>query len=177
MNSRRKIDELEVILQSARKAVPLATTQWNHIEESLGTPLPLDYRDFIDRFGGGLIDDCLIVLSPVAHNPHLSLQKETLAWLDAYRQIRAEGEELPYTLFPEPDGLLPWAYTDFGDVLFWKTKDSPDKWTVCVNATRSPNWEEFDSSMSVFIYALLSHQIRVHAFSETLFQQRVHTIV
>jgi hypothetical protein len=69
-------------------------------------------------------------------------------------------------LYPEIAGLLPFGITDNGDVLFWKTMGTPENWSVVVGNSRSPEYQEFQISMTSFIASVLNGTKRVAAFPE-----------
>jgi hypothetical protein len=138
--------------------------EWPQIEAQLGTSLPADYKDFVSLYGTGKIDNFLWIFNPSSQNENINLATQFRVQLSALSELQAYGEVLPYKLFPEPDGVFPFAITDNGDVLYWKTSGSPDTWTVLVNEARSPDWEAFDLVMTVFLSKVLSRQIHPRAF-------------
>src|SRR5262249_44977111 len=84
--------------------------------------------------------------------------------LDALRKLRQTTEpDMPYPIFPEPGGVIPWGVTDNGDVCYWKTGlADPNTWTVVVNESRGPDWEHFKGTMTEFLSAVVS---RIHVCS------------
>jgi hypothetical protein len=136
---------------------------WDMVQGALQTPLPVDYKDFIERYGTGRIDGFLWVLSPVADNPNINLLKHGRVILRTLRDHRtavaSSKRPVPFAAFPEPGGLLPWGYTDNGDACYWKTGDAdPNLWRVVVNDGRGSMWEQFEGSMTTFLGALLSRR-------------------
>lgn len=66
---------------------------------------------------------------------------------------------IPYPIFPEPGGILPWASTSDGSVCSWITTTSPpDEWIVFVESPEW-DWEQFDCSMTAFLAGALSGRI------------------
>jgi hypothetical protein len=58
--------------------------------------------------------------------------------LDADTQLaRFAPKAVPFARFPEPDGALPWARSDNGDVAYWLTWGAPDEWPVALWNPRS----------------------------------------
>jgi hypothetical protein len=130
---------------------------WAEVEGHVGSPLPDDYKAFVERFGTGRIDNFIWVFNPFSKNRHVNLVEQVEVRLDALKVLRDEfDEELPYKLYPEPSGLLPFAATDNGDVLHWKTDGPPNDWTVVVNESRAPEYEEFDTGMTGFLSDILT---------------------
>ena len=122
-------------------------------------PLPSDYLALAAEWGPGAFDDFLWLLVPGAENPNLDLDRQAEVRLGALREL---GEDTPYPL----GELLPWAFTDNGDVLFWHTAGEPDAWTVAVNESRGPEWHLFDGGAADFLVAFLSGRERVPVFPD-----------
>jgi hypothetical protein len=137
-------------------ALPGLPPAWPVVEAELGVTLPPDYKRYIEEYGEGCVDEFLWVLHPTTSNVNLRLAVQVRRQLDAQRTIR-EGfpHDIPYALFPEPHGLLPWAFTDNGDVCFWLTAGPPHAWTIIVNEGRGPLWDSFAGSMTDFLVSVL----------------------
>ncbi len=135
--------------------------EWPEIEMALGTKLPGDYKEYINEFGTGRINDFLSPYNPFSENRFLNLLRQEPNQLDTLRRIRDEWghEECPYPLYPELQGLLPWGVTGNGNVLFWSTSGPADEWTIVVSGGRNPGYEEFDEPMTNFLAKLLSRDI------------------
>ena len=86
----------------------------------------------------------------------------------ALRVLRADcgPDEVPYPVFPDAGGLFPWGGTDNGDAMHWLTIGTPSEWTVAINESRGPMWEEYDCSMVEFLVRLLSGDIRSEILPE-----------
>ncbi|HEU4962862.1 MAG TPA: SMI1/KNR4 family protein [Bacilli bacterium] len=127
------------------------------MEELLGTSLPPDYKEFIDMYGTGSINEFLWVLNPFEKNEYLNLVLQNKVALDAYSVSKSQfPEDFPHNVFPESNGLLLWGGTDNGDELFWLTKGAPDVWSLVIYETRSCEYSEYDCTMSQFLYDILS---------------------
>lgn len=139
--------------------------EWLDVERRIGTPLPSDYKAFIDRYGLGKLGDFIVVFTPSDQSPHVNLGIQIRQKLDTLKQLASEwGEELPYPLYPAPGGLLPFGATDNGDVLYWLTSGSPDRWTVVVNEARGPDYDHHYCSMTTFLAEVISGQRRCRIF-------------
>ena len=85
--------------------------------------------------------------------------------LEADREIRDSfPDDVPEALFPEPGGLHPWAGTDNGDRLYWRTEGNPDSWSVVVWESRGPQYEDYALTMSGFLVAWLQGDVRIPMF-------------
>jgi hypothetical protein len=133
------------------------------VESLLSTALPADYKRLLALYGTGMITGHLHVMNPrstlVPWYPRLRGALGALC--SARRQRSSTGDELnavPYPLFPEAGGLLPWGFTTNGDSLCWLTKGRPEAWTV-VAETRAWRYAVFPGSMSEFLLAILSGRL------------------
>jgi hypothetical protein len=165
MNEIGSLSELRQIMSPPDPArVP--TLRWRVVEAELGLTLPPDYKAFIDAYGAGCVGEFLWVFHPTTANRYLNLREQLAGQLWALRVLRDEaGEAVPYALYPEPGGLVPWGATDNGDVCYWRTESAdPAGWTVAVNESRGPEWDEFPGSMTEFLVAILSLEHMVSVF-------------
>jgi hypothetical protein len=135
--------------------------QWTNVKESLGTELPTDYKEYINTFGTGSIGAFLWPYNPFSNNENLNLITRSKLILEAMSVIKERfgDTEVPYPLFPEPEGLLPWGVTDNGDSLFWLTAGNTDEWPVVINESRGPFFERFEEPMTDFLAKLISGEI------------------
>ncbi len=140
---------------------------WSRIEEDLGIHLPSDYKWFLERYGMGEIDNFVLLFHPTTANQHINLKKQVADTLWALREVRDGGEHVPYPIFPERGGVVPWSRTDNGDVCYWLTSEpDPDSWIVVVNESRGPEWEEYRGSATGFLAEVLSGRRRFSIFPE-----------
>ena len=162
------VDALLRVIQPTTETVETPERHaWQGVEARIGTALPDDYKAFIERLGTGRIDDFLWVFNPFSDNTHLNLVEQIAPQLENLRVLEKEfNERLPYALFPDPGGLLPFASTDNGDVLFWRTVGTPNHWTVVVNEARAPEYEEFASNMTDFLFNILTRTTVCKTFPE-----------
>jgi hypothetical protein len=129
---------------------------WPAVESRLGAALPEDYKEFIEKYGTGKINDFLWVFNPFAKNENLNLFSQIEIQYEVLNELRSSGERIPYDYFPMAGGLLPFGMSANGDVFFWRTSSSAEQWTVAVNEGRSPSWEVFDVPMVQFLFETLS---------------------
>jgi len=154
------IEQLEKILFPPIVPVdrPVANG-WSEAEKKLGK-LPEDYKRFIEIYGTGSIDGFIWILSPFTSNKNLNLLDQAQIKISALIDLSENfGEALPYPLFPNQNGLLPFGTTDNGDVLFWQMANNPTDWKVIINASREPKWEQYDVGIVHFLVGLLTRKI------------------
>lgn len=131
------------------------SVDWEAVAAQWGTRLPADYRDFMDLYGGGSINNSFHFCVP---------DKAGYAPLSA--DSLAEGTELGFELFGgDPDaeqeaaGRICWAFDAGANHAYWDTTASdPDQWTVML-LHRYAEWERFDLGMAEFLVAILTGAI------------------
>jgi hypothetical protein len=141
--------------------------EWKYFEDRLGTSLPIDYKEFVNSYGSGAIDNFLWVLNPFIQNENLNLFLKTKVICEAYVQSKRKfPHEFLYDVYPEVGGLLPWALTDNGDVLYWITKGEHESWQIVVFESRSTLCTSYNKSMTEFIYEIVSHNLKCTIFPD-----------
>ncbi|MEV5128425.1 SMI1/KNR4 family protein [Streptomyces decoyicus] len=149
------------LIETLRAPESGAPKAWTSTEAELGTSLPGDYKELIDRLGGGRAEEYLYLLEPGSPNAHYDLVAHTRERAEAYEEIW-EVEEKPAELRAEGSRILPWATTDNGEWLFWLALPGqhPDAWTVMLNEARGDTWEHYDMNCTDFLHAALTGEIR-----------------
>jgi hypothetical protein len=157
------------LVPSVRPAYPAPAGAWGRIEATLGVQLPDDYKAFIAEYGVGHVDGYIGVTSPLpeARDTNLStwalLTFEQNRYLELRRQL---GEDvLPYPVFPQAGGVLPWGSDTNGGVFYWVTAAAnPNDWPIL--ELQDGDWSRFDGTMSDFLVAVLSGQHQSVALGE-----------
>jgi hypothetical protein len=154
-----RIGELLAIF---RGGSDISDARWKTIEASLGLRLPGSYKKLIDLYGASRWRDFLQVLSPF--DDAAGLVQIGMQELEADRITRSSFKHYyPFPLFPEPNGLLPWAITDNGDVFYFITAHKPDDWPTLIKGPRAPEFE-----VSFLPPALLVHHFAVGSLRSTI---------
>lgn len=138
-----------------------AKKDWQIIERQMETSLPADYKELIDRVGGGYLERYMYILEPDCRNRHYDLADMT----DERTEVNDYFFEIdgkPAELQTEGSFLIPWATTDNGEYLFWRClpHQNPDKWTIMINQGRDGTWEYHDMNCTDFLYASLRKEVR-----------------
>jgi hypothetical protein len=141
-----------------------APEQWAAVEAAIGTPLPADYKEYIQTYGLGNIDHFITIYTPFTQYKYVNLVEQQKMKLDALRAL--QYEEIPFKLFPEMGGLLPVGITENGDVLYWITRGTPEHWPVAINEARGPEWEQLKLDITSVLAALVSRRIRCGVFPD-----------
>jgi hypothetical protein len=130
------------------------------VEADLGTKLPADYQELVRRYGYGTFSDFLHLWSPFF--APCTMMAQARASLDANRALaRVVPKAVPFPPFPEPDGALPWASTDNGDVVYWLTWGAPDAWPVALwNPRAGEKYDLVEGGAAAFLAQWLGGQTR-----------------
>ncbi|GHA77373.1 SMI1/KNR4 family protein [Streptomyces termitum] len=139
---------------------------WQEIERARRLAFPADYREFVESYGGGEIDEYLSIGTPPVTG---SGYGDLLDRADPALSDR-DREDLSALLPEGVPPLLPFADSASGDVAFWLCEGAPDGWRVAVfrrQASYGMNrWTVFDGGMASFCVAALTGE--VNPFSERL---------
>jgi hypothetical protein len=152
--SARRLAELIAVAPPPRDPVA-SWGDWGSLERRLGLELPEDFKALIETYGSGSFSDFLVPINP--------FRGTGLEWADRNilrfdREIRAEfPREMPYPIHPEPGGILPWATTDNGDVLYWLT--AGDTWPILVRDSRGPETAVYPFGAAEFLLRWLSGKL------------------
>jgi hypothetical protein len=166
----RILEELTKVVPPPKKRPRTARAAndaaWNPIERDLGTALPRDYKELVALYGGGKFKQFLWLLSPFSANDSINLLQRSLQRAEHDREFREQiPEEFPYSIFPEPQGLLLCAKTDTGAPIYWVTTGPVNRWPLLVQAPREPrNTLSFDGTLSEFLLMVLGGALHVPFF-------------
>jgi hypothetical protein len=157
-------DRVNALAQRVGAPVGKKTTvyDWNSIEKSLGLTLPDDYKIHVSMFPEGRFQSGIRVIRPGDHEHASSEYLGYYAYrLEDIRTMRDSGQgHVPYPIFPEPGGLLPWGEGPRGELFFWLTGDAdPNNWTVVGSDSGNIEWSGFEGSMHDCIEALLDYVV------------------
>ncbi|MGW6847179.1 SMI1/KNR4 family protein [Streptomyces virginiae] len=140
---------------------------WERLADAAQLELPADYREFVETYGGGEIDEYLSVSTPpVPGSPYGDLLERVDTALSD-RDCQELGTLLGAQTLPP---LLPFADSASGDVAFWLRKGAADSWRVAIFRRQVPwgvnRWTVFDGGMAEFCLAVLTGV--VDPFSERI---------
>jgi hypothetical protein len=142
---------------------------WEPIEAEIGRELPRDYKDFVRLYGGGYFMRAVMIYVAGATTwgarlePHVPLICRTFATLG--------DDQLPYRLWPEADGLIPFGATNCGDYIFWLPQGDASSWKVVVWGRGLGSFEVFECDATDFLAGLASGQIMPEEFPELSFDR------
>jgi len=140
---------------------------WPAVEASIHRRLPNDYKELLATFPDGTFGG-LIHLNRPGEDGHP--RTEFLGYygfrLDDMREWREGGYgSFPYPIFPEPEGVLPWASGPRGEVICWLTEDEdPERWPVVVPDADFTQWHQFPRSACEFLVELVTGRFDTSVF-------------
>jgi hypothetical protein len=134
---------------------PPDPVDWEAVHRRLGTPLPSDYRSYIDTYGLGRINDLYWVLHPHGRPDRLDLADQWAAARDPANQQNLLTPP-PHSLGQLPGGLLPCVDEDAG-ILYWHTDPpDPDRWTVVYRDEDGGSWLPYPLGLLPFLLAVFT---------------------
>lgn len=162
------LDDLKKVLLPPSEPYKIGNDEgWSKIENKLGTSLPEDYKNFINTYGTGGIDNFIWILTPFVQDENVNFMTRMRVLSNAYLESKSKFPQYyKHKVFPEPGGLLPWAYTDNGDEIYWLTSENSNEWSVVVYETRSPEYHEYSMNMVEFLYKIITKASVCEAFPE-----------
>ncbi|WP_143035788.1 SMI1/KNR4 family protein [Lentzea fradiae] len=131
---------------------------WDVAERLLGLALPGDYKELLSTVPVGVYAGTVLLGPPTPKGHQNDLLAEHRAFMS---ELRTRADDLPYAVFPELPGLLPWAEFShrMAGELFWLADEGdPDSWPVVVRGADG-NWEEFDVGVAAFLAALVRDEL------------------
>lgn len=129
---------------------------WDVLARSWGKGFPSDYRQFIELYGAGTIQDYLVVVTPEPKGkPHRGatggMRHEAANAAEAWTRV-AKAPELAHGA-PE---LIPWGVDASADILCWDASgDDPERWPVLVCNRDDQLWRRYDVGMAGFLVRVL----------------------
>ena len=150
---------------------------WERVEQEL-TPLPGDYKWFIERYGtGSILGSYMAIYNPFSRNQYLNLVNEAEAVADSFRDLIALFPESygQYPFFPPIGGFLPFGRNSDGTYFVWSTVGDPNDWTVAVYP-RAPHPRAFDMGLVEWLVRLFSGEIRAYHLADDLLDGPINFI-
>lgn len=147
---------------------------WDESLSEVGFVFPADYCEFADLYGGGSINDGLIIEVPTLSPNGTGTRTGFGGFVDVAAAVLRRGlgekwqnaialdddQRRPSSSLPGFGGLMEWGYNQFGEQCFWDTRDpDPDRWTVVAHFLSSGKWERFDGGMAEFVLATLQGDV------------------
>jgi hypothetical protein len=158
------IETLLEVLQPRGFHVDPFDGPWGRIEAELGTRLPQDYKDIVRIYGLGDNLDFMGAYAPQFWNPRSRLVYEVTKVCEVLRRDPYFG----HPIWPEPDGVLPFAGTAFGNYLLWSTRGNPDDWQIVIRDRIAGHFLIYNCGLTEFLAALVMGEITPWTASQWL---------
>jgi hypothetical protein len=130
--------------------------EWEVVERALGLGLPSDYRDFVFTYGSGLFARFYRIYNPFAVSKYTAFYPSVERVCAAARELKREWpREIPYPIYPEQPGLLPWGNDENGNNYYWLTDGAPDSWLILSDEVRGEGFKEHKCTMTEFLTKIL----------------------
>ncbi|MEV5338325.1 SMI1/KNR4 family protein [Streptomyces sp. NPDC052676] len=135
------------------------SVDWAAIEDELGVPLPADYKELCEAFGGGIFSDSVYFLGRdegVSFN-FLAQWRVSLS-VDRDSALGDVSVVDPYAIYaPGGKGLAEWGSTEWADEYFWLIDaERPGDYPVLARSHDGGPWDRYDMSTSEFLYRILA---------------------
>ncbi|MCC9609092.1 SMI1/KNR4 family protein [Blastopirellula sp. JC732] len=160
------LDEVLTIIPIPEFPIDVDENAMKATQLELGVELPSDFLAYARVFGSGtiVIDETydFEIYSP-GRSTFIDFVRKFTDRQNQYR--RATGNvNMPFGLFPEPEGLLPFGHRD--DMYFaWKTKGDPSEWTIVVIWQFEPGgYQDFAIGFCEFLSGILRQKLRLAPF-------------
>lgn len=138
---------------------------WVAVEADAGTPLPADYRAYIDTYGFGWVNRLVCVLHPTTRVPHLNLLDSARAQ-DTPEVYEGVETPPPHPLGVGPGRLFLCATTSTGDAIHWHVDGTdPDRWPVVFRDEEGYAWQRYDMGLVAFLVELFTARIAPRDFT------------
>lgn len=139
---------------------------WGRVTGRFCDPLPTDYMQFIDTYGSGSVNGFLTVFNPFSANFHVNLFDQVLFTLSSLRALKAQfPREVPFPLYFEPGGMLPWGMSIDGDIYCWLTNGISGGWQTVVICRHAPAGH-FKMTMTQFLARAIKGEIKSYSIPE-----------
>jgi hypothetical protein len=162
-----QVHQLSQIVPPPNKPVETGSPkQWQLVQNRLGTPLPEDYKTFIDTYGTGAFNDFLLPYTPFSTLEEVN----TFLVLDTHHHTnnliqtktsRTWSAVKPFDFYPCTNGLLPWGTTSrMAQSFFWQVSGPPNTWPTVLYTLKTGEYEVWKMPFSVFILKLITREIK-----------------
>ncbi|MFE1262553.1 SMI1/KNR4 family protein [Streptomyces albogriseolus] len=132
---------------------------WATVEEELGVPLPADYKELAEAFGGGVFSESVSFMG-CGTSVSFDLPAQWRAALSAardgmYGSVSAAGPYDAYT--PGGKGVVTWGSTEWADQYCWLIDaERPGHCPVLARSHDPGPWYRYDMSTAEFLHRVLA---------------------
>ncbi|WP_328958468.1 hypothetical protein [Kitasatospora purpeofusca] len=122
------------------------------------TSLPSDYLEFMRIYGGGAVDDALVVAVPKASSG-IGVPPIDIFEMTSDARLMWDREMSEDVNLESSSGVLSWGITSSSDILCWDASlDDPDSWPVVVFNRGRASWRRYECGMVKFIVGIFCRE-------------------
>ncbi|GAA2461980.1 SMI1/KNR4 family protein [Streptomyces lavendulocolor] len=135
------------------------SVDWPALEGELGVPLPADYKELYEAFGGGTFSDSVSFLGCDEGISFDFLTRWRVALsVDRDSTLGAVSAVDPYAIYaPGGKGVVTWGSTEWADEYCWLIDaERPGDYPVLARSHDGGPWHWYDMSTSEFLYRVLA---------------------
>lgn len=148
------IDEFVKLFPPPKKPVEINDIDWKNAEAKIGSPLPDDYKEFIETYGTVQLGEFLWIFNPFSANSSLNIDA-MLYSQNSYEYLKNEfPQNYGRPKFPIEGSFWTWAISDSGEFLFWDVVGNPNTWKTCIHDKSQSEEESFDFGALEFLKKL-----------------------
>ncbi|MEU0684358.1 MULTISPECIES: SMI1/KNR4 family protein [Streptomyces] len=135
------------------------SVDWAAVEEELGVPLPADYKELAEAFGGGVFSESVSFMGcgtsvsfdlPAQWRASLSAARDGM-----YGSVSAAGPYDAYT--PGGKGVVTWGSSEWADQYCWLIDaERPGLCPVLARSHDPGPWYRYDLSTAEFLHRVLA---------------------
>jgi hypothetical protein len=135
--------------------------RWQAVQASLGLSLPEEYRDVSMRYGSGSFSAgelTITLCNPFAGNYLRVIDAEC----QALRQARGlvGRQQVPYGVFPDRPGWLPFGHDGEYGPLCWVTEGQPERWPILHISRERTGFYQAQLPLTTFLTRSLTGELR-----------------
>ena len=140
---------------------------WHDIESNFNIKLPRDYKELIEVYGSGAVDNFVWLLNPISNNKNLNF--DTVDYIYSSYQVMKDlfPDDFTRPKFPNKLSFFPWAVTDNGDTFVWIVDhDDPNDWSVGILGEDETDVVYTNVGTVEFLLKLISKEIISNALPD-----------
>jgi len=156
------LEKLKALMKVPKQIYNAGNSQaWEEYQAKYHCEFPFDYKEFINTYGTGGINNFMWILTPYESNEEINLWQRAEIMSESYSYMKdLSPQKHHYSIYPDEGGLLPWGYTDNGDELYFNNG------SVVVFEARYADYYEYNMGMIEFLYKLFTKGLTCNAFPD-----------
>src|SRR6185312_4627620 len=139
----------------------ITVDRWNKFEGQIHFEFPPDYVKFINFYGTGRLCQLIWILNPFSSYDRFNLLHFLKNQEQVFYKLKNEfNVQYPYKLFINRSGIMPFAFSDNGDTIYWNKKDDNENtYPIIILDGRNIRSEEYHLSFNEFLQKILNKSL------------------